>query len=200
MPDEPCKTVLGVHTNRTGASGVGVVSKRDDAGHAWITVERGGQRETYGQWPDGHPAIPSDQVRGFDGSGTNVRKDLELEGEATHSRYYELDAEQEKVLDEQLNQPSKWTHTNNCSAWAAQTTEKVTGEKLAQRDHRMGWMAQTPSSLGDRIETLNKQHDSDRVQAASATERKSSYADKVRAERAQFSKAKERSTEKPKFK
>jgi hypothetical protein len=152
---ESDKVVLGLHTAYHPGGGI------DDglSGHAWISVTEKGQTTTYGAWPDEHEWVQRNhQEMGWNGSGTDVRKNLELGIEPQRSRYYELNPEEAKKLQDRLNEPCQWTHIDNCSKWAVDTTEKVTGEKLAARDQRIAYMAQTPSSLGDRLEELERRH------------------------------------------
>ncbi len=115
---------------------------------------------TYGLWPQSHSLIDRDtlgQRQGWNASGTHIRSGLEAGFfEPACSRFYSLTADQQEKLASALDRPSLWSERNNCSAWATRTVQEVTGEKLVARDPLAGFLVQTPSSLGDTLQRLER--------------------------------------------
>ena len=99
--------------------------------HAWISTTRDGQVSTYSSYPDDNDrAHLNGQSNGWNGSGTHVRKDVDLDqlAIATASRYIDLNAEQEARLVQALKQPENWTTLdNNCAHFSARAWHSATG-------------------------------------------------------------------------
>lgn len=153
--------ILGVHSN---------VSKGQidpetgqaygfDAGHAWISVTRDGKTTNYGLWPDEHPRVEDN------GSGSDIRTGMEDGDTPAASRYYRLAPEQATKLDGLLKANETWGYTNNCSSWARDTVESVTGVHLNADDPGVLW-TETPRQLGDSIHRLEEK---DQTSPASPT-------------------------------
>lgn len=153
------KVIMGLHTvyRPTGLD-------EGLTGHGWVTITEHGKTTTYGAWPDTNDWVAKNhQEKGWNGSGTNVRLNLEQKlaapaGWREAHRYYELTPAEVKKFQDRLAEPCHWTYVDNCSKWAVDTTEKVTGEKVASRDPRVGFLTQTPASLGDRIDELERRN------------------------------------------
>lgn len=71
------------------------------------------------------------------------------------SRYYRLTPEQATQLDGLLKANETWGYTNNCSSWARDTVEAVTGVHLNADDPGVLW-TETPRQLGDSIHRLEE--------------------------------------------
>lgn len=136
------KTVLGIHSH-VDPNTQGSLNQLID-GHAWISVTRGGDTRYYGLWPDAHSEVPDN------GPGTDIREGMEAELVPSASRYYELTPQQEKQLDQALNENVTWAYTNTCASWATATVSKVTGQTL---DAGELMLTDTPREL---IESIRK--------------------------------------------
>ena len=132
-------TILGLHSNATTGD--------PDAGHAWLTVKRGGTITSYGLWPDDH----EDTVD--NGSASDIRMDLELFDEAEVSRYYRLTVAQATKLELELRRDVSWWYTDNCASWASDVVRRVVGEDVDADDLRaLG--VESPVKLGQSIKAL----------------------------------------------
>lgn len=153
--------ILGVHSNvRKGQIDPETGQAYGfDAGHAWISVTRDGKTTNYGLWPDGHPRVEDN------GSGSDIRTGMEDGDTPAASRYYRLTPEQASKLDGLLKANETWGYTNNCSSWARDTVESVTGVHLNADDPGVLW-TETPRQLGDSIHRLEEK---DRTSPASPT-------------------------------
>ncbi|HAJ13824.1 MAG TPA: hypothetical protein DCM06_14855 [Comamonadaceae bacterium] len=148
--------VLGIHSNvRKGQIDPETGEPYGfDAGHAWISVTRDGKTTNYGLWPDGHPAVEDN------GEGSDIRTGLEDGDTPAASRYYRLTSTQANTLETLLQQDETWGYTHNCSSWARDTVQSVTGVALNADDPGALW-TETPRQLGDSIHLLEKtQHTS----------------------------------------
>ncbi|MCB2018653.1 MAG: hypothetical protein KDF54_14260 [Hydrogenophaga sp.] len=143
--------ILGVHSNvRKGQIDPETGQPYGfDAGHAWISVTRDGKTTRYGLWPDGHPAVEDN------GNGSDIRTGMEDGDSPAASRYYRLTPEQAARLDERLRANETWGYTNNCSSWARDTVQAVTGVRLNADDPGILW-TETPRQLGDSIHQLEE--------------------------------------------
>lgn len=143
--------ILGVHSNvRKGQIDPETGKPYGfDAGHAWISVTRDGKTTRYGLWPDGHPSVEDN------GSGSDIRTGMEDGDTPAASRYYRLTPEQATKLDGLLKANETWGYTNNCSSWARDTVEAVTGVQLNSDDPGALW-TETPRQLGDSIHRLEE--------------------------------------------
>ncbi|MGM9427943.1 XVIPCD domain-containing protein [Hydrogenophaga sp. MI9] len=143
--------ILGVHSNvRKGQIDPETGQAYGfDAGHAWISVTRDGKTTNYGLWPDGHPRVEDN------GSGSDIRTSMEDGDTPAASRYYRLTPEQATRLDGLLKTNETWGYTNNCSSWARDTVEAVTGVHLNADDPGVLW-TETPRQLGDSIHRLEE--------------------------------------------
>ncbi len=125
------ETVVGIHSNVrpgmldpfTGAEFQPGLS----AGHAWLSVTRDGETKTYGLWPDWNPAAADN------GSGTDIRTNLEVGDVPAASRYFRLTPEQATALEAKLSENATWEYTENCSSWASSTLKAVTGVSNQRR-------------------------------------------------------------------
>lgn len=143
--------ILGIHSNvRKGQIDPETGKPYGfDAGHAWISVTRDGKTTTHGLWPDGHPSVENN------GSGSDIRTGMEGSDMPAASRYYRLTPEQATRLDGLLKANETWGYTHNCSSWARDTVEAVTGVRLNADDAGVLW-TETPRQLGDSIHRLEE--------------------------------------------
>jgi hypothetical protein len=148
MSDE---VILGVHSNvRKGQIDPETGQPYGfDAGHAWISVTRDGKTTRYGLWPDGHPSVDDN------GDGSDIRTGMEDGDTPAASRYFRLTPEQASRLDGLLRANETWGYTHNCSSWARDTVEAVTGVRLNADDPGVLW-TETPRQLGDSIHRLEE--------------------------------------------
>lgn len=153
--------ILGVHSNvRKGQIDPETGQAYGfDAGHAWISVTRDGKTTNYGLWPDAHPSVENN------GSGSDIRTGMEDGDTPAASRYYRLTPEQATRLDGLLKANETWGYTNNCSSWARDAVESVTGVQLNADDPGVLW-TETPRQLGDSIHRLEEK---DRTSPTSPT-------------------------------
>lgn len=150
-PEDAGPVVLGIHSNvrkgqvdpETGTP-YGV-----DAGHAWISVSRNGHTTHYGLWPDAHPLVEDN------GDGSDIRIGMEAGDTPAASRYYRLNGAQAAQLEGLLKANETWNYTHNCSSWARETVESVTGLRLNVDDPGALW-TETPRQLGDSIHRLEE--------------------------------------------
>jgi hypothetical protein len=143
--------ILGVHSNvRKGQTDPETGEPYGfDAGHAWISVTRDGKITHYGLWPDAHPSVEDN------GSASDIRTGMEDGDRPAASRYYRLNGEQAAKLEGLLKANETWGYTNNCSSWARDTVEAVTGVHLNADDAGVLW-TETPRQLGDSIHRLEE--------------------------------------------
>lgn len=143
--------ILGVHSNvRKGQIDPETGQAYGfDAGHAWISVTRDGKTTHCGLWPDGHPSVVDN------GDGSDIRSGMEAGDTPAASRYYRLTPEQATRLDNLLKANETWGYTHNCSSWARDTVESVTGVRLNADDPGALW-TETPRQLGDSIHRLEE--------------------------------------------
>ncbi|MFN3494638.1 MAG: hypothetical protein ACK40L_09040 [Hydrogenophaga sp.] len=120
-----------------------------DAGHAWISVSRNGNTTRYGLWPDAHPNVEDN------GDGSDIRVGMEDGDTPAASRYYQLNNEQAAKLEGLLKANETWGYTHNCSSWARETVEAVTGKHLDADDPGALW-TETPRQLGASIQRLEE--------------------------------------------
>lgn len=143
--------ILGVHSNvRKGQMDPETGDPYGfDAGHAWISVTRDGKTTRYGLWPDAHPNVEDN------GDGSDIRTGMEDSDTPAASRYYRLTLEQVAKLDSLLKANETWGYTHNCSSWARDTVESVTGLRLNADDPGALW-TETPRQLGESIHQLEQ--------------------------------------------
>jgi hypothetical protein len=143
--------ILGVHSNvRKGQIDPETGQPYGfDAGHAWISVTRDGKATRHGLWPDGHPSVEDN------GAGRDIRTGMEDGDTPAASRYFRLTPEQATRLDGLLKANETWGYTHNCSSWARDTAEAVTGVHLNADDPGVLW-TETPRQLGDSIHRLEE--------------------------------------------
>lgn len=145
-PDGNDQVILGIHTNAEPNTNAWSV---DTEGHAWISVTRNGTTEAYGLWPNEHPRFANEPQH----PETNIRKGIENNFASTADRYYQLDQKQVAELDKALDEKVTWGYLNNCSNWATNTAERVTGEHIQARDN---YGIRTPGDLANGIKELEK--------------------------------------------
>lgn len=161
--------VLGIHSNvRKGQIDPETGKPYGfDAGHAWLSVTRGGSTTNHGLWPDTHPSVEDN------GSGTDIRRGMEDGDTPAASRYFRLTPEQAQKLDTQLSANATWGYTHNCSSWARDAVDAVTGIRLQADDPGALW-TETPRQLGDSIHQLEQQRATNPVLPAEPAPEKSS--------------------------
>lgn len=119
MPSPP---VLGIHVIGPNANLI--------FGHAWLSLNIDGQVTTYGLHNEGR----SYQPEGWNGTGTDIKKDLELRlpdvYDPSISRYYELTPDQLKAFENILARDEDWNLGHNCVDWATDVIKEITGEKV----------------------------------------------------------------------
>lgn len=137
--------VLGIHSNLTGDT--------DDYtdGHAWLTIDYGGQTGYYGLWPDDHPMIVANGES--NGAKSDVRIGYEKGYKPAASRYYKLSEAQAKHFVKLLDANAGWRLTNTCASWASEVVYAVVGEDV-DADDNFGF--ETPRELGRNILLLEK--------------------------------------------
>jgi hypothetical protein len=149
-------TVLGIHSNvRSGMIDPTTgkpIEPGATAGHAWLTVTQDGKTTTYGLWPDWNPDAVDN------GSRSDIRTNLEVGDTAAASRYYTLTPEQASTLEARLKENVTWGYTENCSSWASETLEAVTGQRVNADEPYTAGVVETPRVLGESIHKL-EQHD-----------------------------------------
>lgn len=150
--------ILGIHSNVAGSE------HSFTAGHAWVTVTKDGSTQSYGLWPDNHPATIDN------GPETDIRIGLEGTRFPVASRFYKLTPGQAKKLDKALKQRVAWRYTNTCASWASELIAEVTGVDIDADD----WAGfETPRELGKHILKLEKKNPTSR--AAPTTPEQSSW-------------------------
>ena len=115
-----------------------------DTGHAWISVEDGGEVTYFGLYPDGEWFWEDEE--------SDINPTSQPQGEAMVSEYFSINDEQKKILDEMLEEEPDWRFGYNCTTWATDVVKRVTGEKLFD-----GFVFETPWQLG---RTLNQRNES----------------------------------------
>lgn len=130
------ETILGIHSNVTSGSKTG--------GHAWISITTNGAIVTYGLWPDEH------QLTEDNGPGFDIRKNLELNSQASASRYYKLSESQAKKLWVEVYSNKTWKYRYNCSTWASYVVKQVIGRDMKARDMMLLGIT-SPRQLGQSI-------------------------------------------------
>lgn len=91
------------------------------------------------------------------GTGTDIRRGMETGYPASASRYYELNAEQVKQLEDVLGGNVSWRYTNTCASWASETVQSITGQRI-NADDTLG--LETPRQLIDGIQELERKQKS----------------------------------------
>lgn len=142
-PQNPDKVVMGVHTNTLPGASL-------TDGHAWLTLTRNGQTETYGLWPNNHQLFANESPH----PESNIRTGIESNLSPTASRYYELNPEQVKQFDAATKEKVTWGLTNTCASWASSTAERVTGEHI-DASELLGATG-TPRQIHKSIDELEK--------------------------------------------
>ena len=126
---------LGIHSNVTSDAGL-------TDGHAWISVENGTRRTTYGLWPDDHPNIPDN------GPASDVRVGIENDFNPVASNYYDLNQSQVDDLREFLNTDAEWGYTHTCADWARDAVAASVGDSIDVDD----WLGfETPRELSESL-------------------------------------------------
>jgi RHS repeat-associated protein len=122
-------------------------------GHSWITVtDDNGRTTTYGLWHNDYAEGAPRQTS---------MSDVRTGNESYHSnkganRYYKLSEQQEKRLSNWLAKEHHYRYpTNNCSSWASDTVQDVTGEDV-DADDEMLLGTETPTELMENIRELEK--------------------------------------------
>lgn len=142
------RVILGIHSNVSGDS------QDFAAGHAWITVARGGHVEAYGLWPDEHPRTKDN------GDKTDIRVGLEGTRFPKASRFYQLTSLQTLKLEQALKRNVTWRYTNTCASWANELLEEIVGVDIDADD----WGGfETPRELGKHILELEINRPSSRT-------------------------------------
>ncbi|MFV0679708.1 hypothetical protein [Ottowia sp.] len=151
--------ILGIHSNvRPGQIDPATGKPRETSftdGHGWLSVTRDGKTTNYGLWPDDHPRVVR---RGWNnGTGSDVRQGLEDDMPSVASRYYKLTPEQAATLEAKLKENVTWGYAANCSSWASETLEAVTGQRINADEPYTAGAVETPRVLGESIHRLEQQ-------------------------------------------
>ncbi len=157
------KVILGIHSNvrsDTIDPETGEPISFDD-GHGWISVTRDGVTTNYGLWPDFSRA-------GDNGEGYDIRIGMENGDRAAASRYFELDEAQVALLEQRLKENVTWGYTSNCSSWASETVEAVTGVSLNADEAWSLGVVETPRQLGDAIREMEQKDRTSPLQPVTA--------------------------------
>lgn len=149
------KIILGIHSNVDPQTNPSLID-----GHAWLTVTRNGQTQTYGLWPDNHQLVQDRKLS--NGDASDIRTGMEAKLRPAESRYYELTPQQYEKLQGELRQNVHWGYTNTCASWASGVASKVTGEKI-DASELLG-ATDTPRELSKSIEALEQQHKTSKEQ------------------------------------
>lgn len=140
--------ILGIHSNVYGRE-YGI-----DAGHAWISVTRGGNTRYYGLWPDDHPlTVDNDNL-------TDIRIDLEAGYNGAASRYYRLSPPQISILEQKIKENVGWRYTNTCASWVSDVVYSVLKVDI-DADDTFGF--ETPRELGASILKLEEKDPTSRL-------------------------------------
>jgi RHS repeat-associated protein len=116
-----------------------------DAGHAWISYQKVYHtKQTFGLWPDSHLNVANN------GSGSDVRLNIELNWSANYSYYKNISDAEETLLFSILNQNHTWRYTNTCASFASETFFDVTG---IDADDWGGF--ETPREISSSIQDIN---------------------------------------------
>ena len=123
------KVILGIHSN------VEHDEKRVEGGHSWVSVNRNGEIATYSSWPSNSSSVRDyGQANGWNGTGTDIQKDIETQKdcEAVRSTYWDLNEQQQEILEKILNDPHQWElRVNNCATWVASVASEATGQDIS---------------------------------------------------------------------
>ncbi len=142
------RPVLGIHSSVAGTEGTSPIS-----GHAWLTFREKGEVGYYGTWdPD------LERFEGTPRPASDVRVGLESTYAQAASRYFALTDSEAAELKRALGEGAEWGVFNNCSAWASETTERVTGVDIdAIEPMSIILGAPTPRELGSNINDLESE-------------------------------------------
>ena len=145
----PQHPTLCIRSNVADGQVIGGAEPGLTAGHANLSLHTSdGQVTTYGTWPDAHPDI---QYLGLDyGPGSDVRVDFGGDDPSNYPHAYceELSPTELKTFQEVVAQRNEWGYLNNCSSFAGETFEAVTGTRVSADDY---FGIDTPRALGDSI-------------------------------------------------
>ncbi len=86
------------------------------------------------------------------GSLSDVRMNMEINLEATHSKFYILTDLQSILLGLYISAYSEWSETNNCSSWVSDMTDYVLDKNVSSVDPK--WPVDTPRGLSKSIDKL----------------------------------------------
>lgn len=124
--------VLGIHANDPGNG--------SPFGHAWISITENGLTEYYGLWPDAKMGTIGDFA-------SDVRHNVE-NGYGQYTRYYALSPAQLDKLKAYILQNKYWVGLYNCSSFARDVVQHVTGEYLETGTIYNGDPVDLPAILG----------------------------------------------------
>ena len=158
-------TRLGIHTEVPNPG-------RPARTHAWLSLEKDGVTKTYSLYHDDHiRAHDNGQSHGWNGSGTHVRENVDLDKILTASRFMNISPEQERRLVQSLSQPERFdTFENTCCHFAARTWENTTGEHLEVKHPTLGpndqyFTVESPVGLEQSIRSRNLEQTTSQEQA-----------------------------------
>jgi hypothetical protein len=142
--------ILSIHSNvrEDGPEDLGLVS-----GHAWLSLSdcaTGNLIATYGLWPDEHPGIQRSGLSNGEGSDVRVNFAGDRKNQALAHYFYSMcisDAQKEK-FDSEVSKNWSWGYFDNCSSFAAEVFEEVTGKDI-DADDTAG--IDTPREVGESI-------------------------------------------------
>ncbi|OQA03668.1 MAG: hypothetical protein BWY69_00306 [Planctomycetes bacterium ADurb.Bin401] len=130
--------------------GLATLGIHSTGSHSWISyTDDDGKTTTYGLWHKSH-SKPVTRVR----PDSDVHKNKEPHTGTANRYYNNLTKKQEKKLQEEINKKQKYRYpTNNCSSYASDTAEKVTGEDV---DADSWFGVETPRELMENIKEKEK--------------------------------------------
>lgn len=145
-------------TNSSGAAG----------GHAWLTLQQDQNViQGNGLWPDDHPDIVASGLN--NGEDSDIRTGFDVDSTVgEHQFCADLGQDQLDNYVELLNEDEEWGLLHNCSSWASEVFEQVTGIDVDADDERL-LGAETPSELGQSIQELNNSMGGDNTSNSSSS-------------------------------
>lgn len=130
-------------TTSSAAGGLGL-------GHAWLSVtDSCGKTTLYGLFPDSHERTEDN------GAGKDIRQNMENGYEIKAQRFYEIPLAKIAMLKQLLsNQSATWKTSYNCSSWASEVWNIMTGEDIDARRYYSKW--ETPRALAEEVSKLEE--------------------------------------------
>lgn len=124
-----------------------------DSGHAFLNVRQGKDATVYESYPNGRNYLEG-----------SVRPDSDVVvgpdyGHAVSEYCLPVSDSQIEALNKAVQtEPTGWTPTHNCTSWAAEMFNRITGAGI-DVDDEWALGAETPRELANNIEDLNAKND-----------------------------------------